>query len=83
MESEALLLNGFTSDLSDRCQSVIVDGILFAPSPLVSGIPRGSVSGPVLFTLYSQPLSDVIYALGCDSHKYADGTQLILTKRTT
>ena len=30
----------------------------------------------VLFTLYSQPLSDVISAHGCDFHKYADDTEL-------
>ena len=30
----------------------------------------------VLFTLYSQPLSDVISAHGCDFHKHADDTEL-------
>ena len=66
----------FASYLSDRCQTVIVDGIVFAPSPLVYGVPQGSVLGPVLFTLCSQPLSDVISAHGCDVHKYADNTEL-------
>ena len=63
--------------LSDRCQSVIVDGIVFALSPLVYGVPQGSVLGPVLFTLYSQPLSDLISAHGSDFHKYADDTELL------
>ena len=69
-------LEWFASYLSDRFQSVIVDGIVSAPSPLVYGVPQGSVLGPVLFTLYSQPLSDVISAHGCDFHKYVDDTEL-------
>ena len=32
--------------------------------------------GPVLFTLYSQLLSDVISVHNCDYHKYADDTEL-------
>ena len=32
--------------------------------------------GPVLFTLYSQPLSDVISVHNCDYHKYANDTEL-------
>ena len=31
---------------------------------------------PVLFTLYSQPLSYVISVHNCDYHKYADDTEL-------
>ena len=34
------------------------------------------MSGPILFTLYSQPLSDVISVYNCDYHKYADDTEL-------
>ena len=66
----------FASYLSDHCQSVIFDGIVSVPSPLVYGVPRGSVLGLVLFTLYSQSLTDVISAHGCDFHKYADDIEL-------
>ena len=41
----------FASYLSDRCQSVIVDGIVFSPSSLVHGVPQGSVLGAVLLRL--------------------------------
>ena len=44
-------LEWFASYLSDRCQSVIVDGIASAPRLLVYGVPQGSVLGPVLFVL--------------------------------
>ena len=66
----------FESYLSDRTQSVVVDGLMSTPIPLVFGVPRGSVLGPVLFTLYSQPLSDVITCHSCDYHKYADDTEI-------
>ena len=69
-------LSWFESYLSDRTQSVVVDGLMSTPVPLVFGVPQGSVLGPVLFTLYSQPLSDVIACHSCDYHKYADDTEI-------
>ena len=54
------VLDWFVSYLSDRSQSVIVDGVVSASRLFVYGVPQGSVLGPVLFTLYSQPLSCTI-----------------------
>ena len=71
-----IVLDWFTSYLSDRHQSVLVDQNKSPSSPLLYGVPQGSVLGPVLFTLYSQPLSDVISSHMCDFHKYADDTEL-------
>ena len=70
------MLHWFASYLEGREQSVKVDNILSSPSPLQFGVPQGSVIGPILFTLCSQPLSDLICRHECDYHKYADDTQL-------
>ena len=70
------VLDWFVSYLSERCRSVIVHDVLSTSRPLVHGVPRGSVLGPVLFTLYTQPLSDVISVHNCDYHKYAADTEL-------
>ena len=69
-------LTGFAFYLSERFQSVIVDGVVSASGPLVYKVPQGSALGPVLFALYPQPLSDVISVCDCDYHKYADDTEL-------
>ena len=70
------VLAWFTSYVSDRTQCVLIDGIKSVPAPLSFGVPQGSVLGPVLFTLYSQPLSDVMSLHDCQFHKYADDTEL-------
>ena len=73
---QGTVLDWFASYLSERFQSVIVDGVVIASRPLVYAVPQGSVLGPILFTLYPQPLSDVISDHDCDYHKYADDTEL-------
>ena len=60
------VLDWFVSYLSGHFQSVIVDGAVSASHPLVYSMLQGSVLGPVLFTLYSQRLSDAISVHNCD-----------------
>ena len=73
---KGIVLAWFASYVSDRTQCVLIDGIRSLPSPLSFVVPQGSVLGPVLFTLYSQPLSDVMSLHDCHFHKYADDTEL-------
>ena len=72
----AKALQWFSSYLSDRRQSVTIGSIFPKPVPLQSGVPHGSLLGTILFTLYTQPLSNTIQKHQFDYHKYADDTKL-------
>ena len=45
---------------------------------LLFGVPRGSVQGPVLFTIYRTPIGRIIQRHGLTYHLYADDTQLYM-----
>ena len=69
-------LNWFRSYLSQRQQSVLINGVKSKTVPLSCGVPQGSVLGPILFTIYLLPLGDIIRKYGLKFHMYADDCQL-------
>ena len=69
-------LNWFSSYLLNRTYSVLIQGISSSTIKLMYGVPQGSVLGPVLFNLYTTPLSSVISSHNINHHLYADDTQL-------
>ena len=66
----------FISHLTNRTQSVSVGDLNSSHLPLKCGVPQGSVLGPIVFTLYSQPVSDKIREYNISYQKLADDTQL-------
>jgi len=71
-------LKWFQSYLSNRKQAVRIDDTLSDWHVLSSGVPQGSILGPVLFSVYIHPLSDIITNSGLQYHAYADDTQLYI-----
>ena len=66
------------SYLNSRKQRIKIDGHLSDAFQLPYGVPQGSVLGPLLFTLYTTPLSSVISQFNVTHHLYADDTQIYL-----
>ncbi len=71
-------LRWFSSYLSDRSQSVAIDGIHSRVKPLKYGVPQGSVLGPILFTIYTSTISDILADDDLSYHCFADDTQLYM-----
>ena len=79
-----LSLGWFKSYLSGRTHSVKVGSTLSHPAVLQYGVPQGSVLGPILFSLYTNPISSIIHShSSINHHFYADDTQLYITLSPT
>ena len=72
-------LDWFTSYLSDRCQQVKIQDYISDAVYIYFGIPQGSFLRPILFTLYTVPLSQVITEHDVEHNLYADDTQMYIS----
>ena len=69
-------LNWFRSYLSDRKQYVLIDDHNSTETSLDFGVPQGSVLVPVLFILYTTPLTCLIEKHSVRHEMFADDTHL-------
>ena len=60
------------SYLMERSQSVVVNGATSQPVIIKSGVPQGSVLGPLLFLIYINNISDLSFSSECQLVLYAD-----------
>ena len=73
------LLSICTKFLSNRRQRVVVDGAASKWIPIISGVPQGSVLGPLLFILYTSEMFELV-----ENRLFAysdDSTQLAVVRR--
>ena len=65
-------LSWITSYLTNRKQHVVVGGESSLDTPVLSGVPQGSVLGPLLFLVYIDNVSDVLLSDRSTLNLYAD-----------
>ena len=63
------ILNWVASFLSGRTQQVVCGGCYSSPTKVLSGVPQGSVLGPLVFLIY---INDISYCVDSTCHLYAD-----------
>ena len=75
------LIDLIQSYLTERLQCVVINGATSEPVSVISGVPQGSVLGPLLFIIYVNALCELNLSSSCKLAMYAD--DLVLYKPIT
>ena len=67
-------LNWIRAFLTGRTFHVSVEGSLSESAPAISGVPQGSVLGPLLFLVY---INDLVSQLRCPYYLFADDVKMV------
>ena len=76
------VLSWLTSFLDGRTQQVVFNGMASIVAALSSGIPQGSVLGPLLFLLYTADIPVIASDHGLGIHCYTDDGQLYIFEKS-
>ena len=74
MKFSNTILNWLSNFLSDRTQAVVINGSISNPIRVASGVPQGSLLGPILFLLYLNDIFEL--KLNANLIAFADDTKI-------
>ena len=72
LDVHPVLLRWLADYLHSRSHCVVTENLSSPSLPVTSGVPQGSVLGPLLFTIYVNDLPSLQYSPGTRSRLYAD-----------
>ena len=70
------VLDWFSSFLNNRNFRVVIGKDMSESGKMTTGVPQGSILGPVLFIIYTIELYYLLQSLKVECHFYADDTQI-------